>query len=61
MTHTRGSATGGGAAGTSETLAFTARRRWRNTLAVYSRLRKGWRVEEQDARFRRHIVKSGRA
>jgi hypothetical protein len=56
-------ATSRSAADTSTSHGLNARRRWLNARSLYFRLmeRFGSRAEKQDARFRRHIIKSMRA
>jgi hypothetical protein len=51
------------AADTSSSHGLTARLRWLNARSLYFRLRErfGSRAEKQDARYRRHIIKSMRA
>lgn len=56
-------ASGRSAADTSSSHGLTARRRWLNARSLYFRLRArfGTRAEKQDARFRRHVIKTTRA
>lgn len=56
-------ATSRSAADTSSSHGLNARRRWLNARSLYFRLRErfGNRAEKQDARFRRHVIKSMRA
>ena len=55
-------ATSRSAADTSSSHGLTARRRWLNARSLYFRLRArfGTRAEKQDARVRRHVIKTMR-
>jgi hypothetical protein len=50
-------------ADTSSSHGTTARQRWANAKSLYFRLRErfGTRAEKQDARYRRHIIKTMRS